>query len=360
MIRLCAVLSRLSEIPTFPFSTFRLGGPGRRAAVARCSAPCARLRPCVDAPGPARVGVVARVSSRSICMAIPIFVRRVAVSAGFRRVSTTAVLGDHAVWPVAVGLVASRPRTCGSWETCGSWVLWESATGPARHAVENERARLARKNEPEFLRTGIPQTLVSVADCALTVRPADAPAEGAMPPQPGRGWGVQRRVAWDPGTATGRAVGRRPRSRRWPRCARPPCTNMPSTRVSPRPLRAAGAWGGGSRSRIGWRWVAVGRCGHRATGLRAALRRRLRRNGDWDPFGPLMSSPSSASRVSFLSVSNVVCRSLPRPRHRPVRALRCLVRTSAACHEIAPAAAAGVTRVSLVCATRDVVLSTQS
>ena len=31
MIRLCAVLSRLSEIPTFPFSTFRLGGPGRRA-----------------------------------------------------------------------------------------------------------------------------------------------------------------------------------------------------------------------------------------------------------------------------------------------------------------------------------------
>ena len=164
----------------------------------------------------------ARVSSRSICMAIPIFVRRVAVSAGFRRVSTTAVLGDHAVWPVAVGLVASRPRTCGSWETCGSWVSWESATGPARHAVENERARLARKNEPEFLRTGIPQTLVSVADCALTVRPADASAEGAMPPQPGRGWGVQRRVAWDPGTATGRAVGRRPRSRRWPRCARPP------------------------------------------------------------------------------------------------------------------------------------------
>lgn len=136
-----------------------------------------------------------------------------------------------------------------------------------------------------------------------------------------------------------------------------PSTNMPSTRVSPRPLRAAGAWGGGSRSRIGWRWVAVGRCGHRATGLRAALRRRLRRNGDWDPFGPLMSSPSSASRVSFLSVSNVVCRSLPRPRHRPVRALRCAVRTSAACHEIAPAAAAGVTR---VCATRDVVLSTQS
>ena len=223
MIRLCAVLSRLSEIPTFPFSTFRLGGASRPPCpVARCSAPCARLRPCVDAPGPARVGVVARVSSRSICMAIPIFVRRVAVSAGFRRVSTTAVLGDHAVWPVAVGLVASRPRTCGSWETCGSWVSWESATGPARHAVENERARLARKNEPEFLRTGIPQTLVSVADCALTVRPADAPAEGAMPPQPGRGWGVQRRVAWDPGTATGRAVGRRPRSRRWPRCARPP------------------------------------------------------------------------------------------------------------------------------------------
>ena len=61
MIRLCAVLSRLSEIPTFPFSTFRLSGPALPAAVPRgpCSAPCARLRPCVDAPGPARVGVVA-------------------------------------------------------------------------------------------------------------------------------------------------------------------------------------------------------------------------------------------------------------------------------------------------------------
>ena len=189
------------------------------------------------------------------------------------------------------------------------------------------------------------------------MRPADAPAEGAMPPQPGRGWGVQRRVAWDPGTATGRAVGRRPRSRRWPRCARPPtCRPRACPRDHCVPL-GLGVAGRGRGSGGGGGWVAVGRCGHRATGLRAALRRRLRRNGDWDPFGPLMSSPSSASRVSFLSVSNVVCRSLPRPRHRPVRALRCAVRTSAACHEIAPAAAAGVTR---VCATRDVVLSTQS
>lgn len=46
MIRLCAVLSRLSEIPTFPFSTFRLSGPGRRAPCPVARAPALRALAC--------------------------------------------------------------------------------------------------------------------------------------------------------------------------------------------------------------------------------------------------------------------------------------------------------------------------
>ena len=225
----------------------------------------ARLRPCVDAPVRVRLtwdsrAYAVRAFRRVICMAISIFVRRVAVSAGFRRVSTTRF---RATTPCGLSLWALSLPGHGH-VGVGRLVALGCHGSPqpdprVTHAVENERARLARKNEPEFL-----------SQCRRLCVPLTLPRR--VPCRPSRVAGGECSAAWRGTLAQPQGshrAGGRPAAALSALGPARPSTNMPSTRVSPRPLRAAGAWGGGSRSRIGW-GVAVG-SGHRATGLRAAL-----------------------------------------------------------------------------------------